>query len=127
MVFTIVFTFELDASSQGLQAEINLTGGNEFVVSDTNNIQLQASPGLTIPPLLNASFYTTKFEIQAAENPSNIRQVVQVVAPVTAKGSSLQGSFPFPGMNVTASYSFVGYSSRGNLPNGSFDITFPTS
>lgn len=126
MQFTIAFNLVVNQSTLGLKSNIQLTDNNEFIMTDSKNIQVQPSGTVAIPPLVFMSIGSKEIAVSAAENPSSDRQSIRITLPVTAEGSTLQGNLPFSGVEVSVTYQFIGYSDSGSLSVGSFSIPFPT-
>lgn len=127
MEYVIAFNFVIDGGTQGLNAQINITDQNTISFAGNKSIQILPYAAAATPPLVSFSVSPQSISVLAPTNSSGNEQSVQVVVPINAVGSSLSGNFPFSGVVVSASYQFIGYSARGTLEVGNFNIAFPTS
>jgi hypothetical protein len=110
-----------------MASSLKLTDGeSNFDIGGSKNIQIQPYNTLGTPPLSSFSVYNNHFSFSAAENPSSDKQSLKIVLPLATTAISLVGNLPFSGMNVQTSYQFIGYSDRGNIDTGDFNIPFPT-
>ena len=125
--FTIVFSFVVESSAEGLNSSLRIIDENRFVITDENNVVIQPYGTGSIPPMKSISLYDNRFVLNADSNPTRERQAMSLVLPVTATGSSLAVNIPFSGVTVQVSYQFIGHQQTGNLEVGINEIPFPTT